>query len=361
MNKQFLAACEATLDCCRDLYNAALQQRIMAHKQGRSIGMLEQCRQLTEARHELSEVGAVLCAFQQNTLRRLDKAYQDFFRRVKSKQAKAGFPRFKGYERYDSFNTRDSKEFRLKGDRLIVQKLGSCRIRLSRPMVGKPKMLTIRRECDGWYAVLACDGVEPKPRPQIGARVGIDVGLESFATLSTGETVPNPRWFRSGETALAQSQQRLAVKTKGSLSRKRTKRLLCKAYAKIRRQRDWFQWNLARSLVERFDLIAVEDLNFKGLSQSVIAKSVNDAAWASFINKLLVKAEEAAREVVKVSARFTSQDCSKCGQRQKKRLSERWHSCSCGLELSRDHNAAINILGRAVPDLKIEPAQCVGG
>lgn len=348
MNNRFRASCERTLEGCRNLYNGALQQRIMHYKQGRSIGFFEQLRQLTKAR-ELEDVGNVLRNFQVNALRRLDNAYAAFFRRVRSKGARAGFPRFKAYGRYDSFDTMDAREFRLEGDKLTVQKLGSCRLRLSRPLQGRPKTLSIRREFDGWYAIIGCDSVEPRPLSATGVSIGADVGLENFATLSDGSVIENPRYFRNGEAALAHAQQRLSRKKRGSQRRKHTRRLVAKAHAKIKHQRDWFQWREARKLVKEFDLIAVEKLNVKGMAQSTLAKSIHDAGWASFIHKLLVKAEEAGREVVKVSARFTSQDCSGCGKRTKKNLSERWHSCACGVSLSRDHNAAINILARAGP------------
>ena len=348
MNRAFLKSCADTLDCCRDLYNAALSQRINYFKQGKRIGFLEQAKQLTEAR-ELPHIGSIQRSFQQNALRRLDLAFQAFFRRAQAKSGKAGFPRFRGYERYGSFNTMNAKQFRLSGDKLTVQKLGSCRIRLSRPLGGRAKTLTIRRECDGWYVIIGCDNIEPSLLPTIGRDTGIDVGLESFATLSDGSTVTNPRYFRKGEAMLARAQQRLSSKKRGSQSRNRSRLLVAKAHAKIRRQRDWFHWQQARKLVADFDRIVIERLDIKALAQGRLAKSIHDAGWASFIAKLASKAEEAGRELVKVSARFTSQDCSGCGRRARKELSERWHSCRCGLTISRDHNAALNILARAGP------------
>lgn len=150
MNARFLRNCEQTLDSCRDLYNAGLSQRIAAYKLGQRVGFAEQSRQLTQAR-QLPEVGVTARAFQVNALRRLDKAYDGFFRRIRSGNVKAGFPRFKSHERYNSFNTMDARCFRLEGDRLTAEKIGSCRVRLSRPLIGIPKTLTIRREADGWY------------------------------------------------------------------------------------------------------------------------------------------------------------------------------------------------------------------
>lgn len=357
MNSRFQESCERTLSCCRELYNAALSQRIAAHRLGKSVGLLEQSRQLTEAR-ELPELANILCSFQQNALRRLDRAYKAFFRRVKTKKERAGFPRFKSRERYDSFNTRDSEAFRLEGDKLVVGKLGSCRVRLSRPLEGRPRAITIRREWDGWYAIIVCDQIAPRQLPEMNTAIGIDVGLESFATLSDGSVIENPRYFRQGEAMLAVVQQSFARKTKGSLSHQRAKRLVAKTHAKVRRQRGWFHWQQARSLVSRFDLIAVEKLNVKGMAQSNLAKSIHDAGWAGFVQKLSCKAEEAGRLLVRVNAKFTSQECSGCGNRQKLELSDRQYDCPhCGLSLGRDHNAAINILGRAVPEFKIEPVR----
>lgn len=353
LNAKFAAACGQTLESCRFVYNSALSQRIAHFKQGRSIGFNEQSKQLTEAR-ELPDVGCVLRSFQENALRQLDRAYQGFFRRLKTGKDKAGFPRFKGYERFDSFHTLNARQFRLECDKLIIQKLGSCRLRLSRPLGGIPKTLTIRREVDGWFAVIVCD-VEPQSLFGPPDAIGIDVGLNSFATLSTGEKIANPRFYRNSETDLARAQQILALKKRGSNSRKRSRQIVARAHSKIQRQRAWFHWQEARKIVNTYGRIAIENLNVQGLAQSNLAKSIHDAGWTSFIAKLASKAEEAGRELVKVSARFTSQDCSVCGRRKKKDLSERWHSCECGAEMDRDHNAARNILARAWPDLKLEP------
>lgn len=353
LNRSFLTACEEALESCRFVYNSALSQRISHYRQGRSISFPEQSRQLTDAR-ELPEVGCVLRSFQLNALRQVEKAYQGFFRRVKTKQSRAGFPRFKSRDRFGSFSTWDGCQFRLDGDKLTISKLGSCRVRLSRPLEGRPKTCTICREADGWYVAIACE-VEPAPLQKSSRAVGIDVGLENFVTLSDGGKIENPRFLDKGRTVLALAQQRLARKKRNSTSRRRAKELLARAYLKTRRQRDWFHWQVTRNLTRRYGRIAVEKLNVKGMAQSSLTKSIHDVGWALFITKLASKAEEAGRELIKVPARFTSQDCSGCGLRKRKDLSERWHSCPCGTELDRDVNAARNILARAWPDLKIEP------
>jgi len=184
MNKNFRAACEATLEGCRDLYNAALHQRREAFKyQRKTLSWIDQSRDLTEAR-QLPEVGKILRTVQIQTLKKLDRAYKTFFRMAKSGKAK-GFPRFKGHERYNSFTSAEWRTFQLSGDNLSVQKLGSARLRLSRPLGGKPKTLTIKREHDGWYAIFSCEVEDSPPLTATGSNVGIDMGLESFAVLST--------------------------------------------------------------------------------------------------------------------------------------------------------------------------------
>ena len=136
-NRKFRAACEVTLDGCRELYNAGLHQRREAYKvAGKSLSWVEQSRDLTQAR-ELPEVQAILRTFQTQTLKKLDRSFKDFFRRVRQHKEKSGFPRFRGRDRFDSFTTADAREFRLEGDKLTVQKLGSVRLRLSRPLGGK--------------------------------------------------------------------------------------------------------------------------------------------------------------------------------------------------------------------------------
>jgi putative transposase len=182
-----------------------------------------------------------------------------------------------------------------------------------------------------------------------GDSVGIDVGLESFATLSTGEKIQNPRFFRKSEKKLKRLQRRLSRKRKGSQNRRKIVKKLARQHEKIKAQRRDFAHQTSRNLVNRFGRIAVEDLNIKGLAKTKLAKSILDAAWGLFFFYLTYKAEEAGKTMVKVDPRGTSQTCPSCGEIQKKILSDRIHQCSgCGLVLDRDHAAALVILDRAV-------------
>jgi len=155
-------------------------------------------------------------------MHRVNRSFENFFRRVKSKETKAGFPRFKGDGWYDSFQYRqygNGAKFDTQG-RLALSKIGAVRICKDRLMMGTPKTCTIIRRANGWYACIACD-TEPEPLPKTGKNVGIDVGLESFATLSNGEAISNPRLLRRAERQLKTAQRRVSRRKKGSERRKK--------------------------------------------------------------------------------------------------------------------------------------------
>jgi putative transposase len=277
----------------------------------------------------------------------VDKTCAAFFRRVK-KGERPGYPRFKGASRYNSF-TYPQSGFRLEGDKLHMSKIGSCRLRLSRPMEGTIKTCTVKREADGWYVIFAVEENQSRFFPKTGDTVGIDVGIENFATLSTGDAVENPQHYRSAEKELKTAQRRVSRRpNKRSNRRHKAVRLLQKKHQKIERQRADFHHKTALNIVREFDAIAVEDLNVKGMVKNHhLAKSISDAGWSQFTSILTNKAESAGRQVVKVNPSYTSQDCSQCGHRVRKTLARREHRCiNCGFVAHRDHNAALNIRER---------------
>ena len=180
------------------------------------------------------------------------------------------------------------------------------------------------------------------------------MGLESFATLSgEGESISNPRFFRKDERELARAQRRWSACEKGTASRKHARRVVTHIHERIRQRRHDFIHQTSRRLVNRFGVIAVEDLEIQNmLNLRPLAKSISDAAWGEFLCALADKAEGAGRQLARVDPRSTSQRCSRCGNVVKKELGERRHQCSvCGLELHRDHNAALNILARGLASL----------
>lgn len=337
---------ERWIDTCRWLYNAAIDQRREAWKGRISVTFRMQSAELPKLRKAFPDIEAVQSQVLQNVLHRVDFAFKQFFLRVKRGQT-PGYPRFKSRDRYDSFAFPQDLGFRVDGKRLVLSKIGGIKIRLHRPIEGIPKTCTIKREAGKWYAILSCDAVPARLYPYTESEVGIDIGLTTFAALSTGERVENPRWYRKAEERLKDAQRKLSAKKRGSRRRAKAKRRLAALHAKVKNQRQDFHHKLAHRIVSDNALIAVEDLPVKEMtekSSTGMSKSIQDAGWAEFLTILGAKAEEAARRFVKVPAPGTSSTCSRCGVYRKKELSERTHSCECGLVLDRDLNASLNIL-----------------
>lgn len=344
---------DETLDLCRELYNAALQERRDAYRMaGKTLTFAHQSAELPECKRWRPELGRVFSQTLQNVLHRVDTAFQAFFRRVKAGE-KPGYPRFQGRERYDSF-TYPQLGWSLLNDRLTLSKIGTLGVKLHRPVGGKVKTVTIKREGRQWYVCFAVE-YEVETPVHSGAVIGIDLGLEHFANLSNGEQVDNPRYFRQGEKHLAKVQRRLSRTALRSPRRKKLRRRVANAHSKVRRQRRDFLHKQSRRLVDSYRLIAVENLNIKGLAGGMLAKSVNDAGWASFIAMLRYKAEWAGTQLIEVDPRYTSQTCPHCGAIRKKELAERWHKCACGFECHRDIAAALVILARGLASLGIQP------
>ena len=334
----------------RRLYNAALEQRIDAwKKQRKSLSFYDQCQELTELREAFPEYAALDCQMSRQPLLALHAAFNAFFRRLKAGK-KAGFPRFKGRHRFNSM-TYHQNGWKLDSNRLKLSGVGTIKLFLSRPHQGDIKAVTLKRDsCGDWFVSLSCDNVPMRPLPNTGKSIGIDLGLTSLLTTSDGEHVENPRLTDVHARHLRVAQRSLSKKKRGSARRQKARQQVARIHRKIERTRRDNHFRVAVDLVRRFDLIAAEDLNTKGLAQGWLAKSIHDAAWGQFIEILQVKAEEAGREVVLVNPRGTSQECSGCGARVPKKLHVRIHRCDgCGLILDRDVNAAKNILARSGP------------
>jgi putative transposase len=339
-----------TLNRCRELYNAALEERISAYKKaGVSINYHSQAVSLPEVKEGRPEYNDVHSQVLQDVLKRLDKAYQAFFKRVK-RGAKAGFPRFQGKYRFDSFTYPQYKQVPTEKS-AYLPKIGNVKIRLSRPVEGKVKTCTVKRDsCGDWFVVFTCE-VEAKLLPSTGSSIGIDLGLIHIVTPSEGKKTEAQKYFSKAQRALRKAQRRLARRKKGSNRREKARLLVAKLHRKVQRQRLDFLHKLSTNLIKAHDVIQIEDLNIKGLASGMLAKSVNDAAWGTLTQMLDYKAEYAGRQVVRVDPRYTSQDCSDCGHRSgKKPLHIRQWMCEqCSSIHDRDVNAAKNIKARAVP------------
>jgi putative transposase len=332
---------------CRHIYNAAVEERREAwRKCGVAVTYYQQKAELPGIKTEMPEYSEVHSQVLQDVVLRVDRAFQAFFRRVQSGET-PGYPRFHGHDRYNSITyPQFGNGAMLDNGFLVLSKLGRIAMRWSRPLEGMPKTITISREADGWYVGFSCADVPMQPLLPTGQETGIDLGLESFATLANGDHILTPACYRQAEKHLIRLQRCVARRTKGSNRRRKAVRLLTKAHLQVKRQRHGFHHKTALRLVQANDAIYHEDLQTANMVKNHhLAKSIQDAGWSAFLNILSFKAACAGRSVVVVPPAYTSQACSGCGVLVAKGLSVRWHECpDCGTSLHRDHNAALNIL-----------------
>jgi putative transposase len=343
--KKQLHRLEATLEECRWLYNHLLEARKTAYEQhGTSLSCFSQQATYPMLKEQRPSLTTVHSQVLQNVAVRVDLAFKAFFRRCKAGE-KPGYPRFKGYGRYDSFTFPQSGFSITHDNRVCLSKIGSIKMIYHRPLKGKVKTCTIHRSSTGkWYVCFAVE-CEPEHLPACPEQVGIDVGLKTFATLSTGEEIANPRFFRKEEKALAQVQRKHSKLTKGTPERRKHRKAVARVHERVKFRRDNFTHQYSHAIVYRFGVICVEDLTVNRMMHNhCLAKSIADAAWSAFFSQLAAKAEEAGRKLIKVNPAYTSQICSQCGHRQKMPLAERVFDCPCcHAHLDRDLNASRNI------------------
>ena len=363
-----LAAC---VEAHRELYNAALQERREAWSHSKTcINYGDQSAQLTEIRSVRADLAVWSFSSQQATLRRLNKAFAGFFRRVKRGQ-RAGYPRFKGAARFDSVEwPKDGDGARWLPDqrRVYLQGIGQVKVQLHRQVQGRVKTIQVKRQGRRWMLVLSCDDVPANPLPATGRQAGVDVGIVSFATTSDGEHVDNPRWGRAAADRLAAAQQRLARAKRPSKNRGRRRETVAARHRKIANQRKDFHHKQARSLVGRYDLLVVEDLQIANMvrrakptpdpdnpgkflpngagAKSGLNRSISDAGWGQFFSILRAKAEDAGRIWIEVDPRHSSDGCEACGHAApENRVTQAEFRCqACGLVAQADEHAARNLL-----------------
>jgi len=381
-NKKQAEKLQWTLDRCRELYNAAIQERRDAWQMCHvSINYNRQAAQLPEIKEIRSEYNDIHSQVLQDVLRRVKKAFDVFFRRVKEGQA-PDYPRFQGYGRYDSFTFPQSGFSLTEDNRVCLSEIGSIKVKFpkgkkARPPMGEMKICMIKREAQSWHVIFTCEveqAIVFHPREEA---VGIDLGLLHFATLSDGSTIENPHHLRNSENKLKDLQEALSRKKRGSKRRRKAAQRVGKVHRHIRNQRKDFQHKEAHKLVSKYQTIAFEKLAPSNMSKRPKAKqdeetgqylpngasakaglnkSIHDAGWGQFQQICVNKAECAGSHILFVSPKYTSQMCSGCGAIVKKGLEERWHECSCGCSLDRDHNAAINILRLGLQAIEKAPA-----
>ncbi|MGX2993072.1 RNA-guided endonuclease InsQ/TnpB family protein [Streptomyces sp. JNUCC 64] len=364
----------------RSLYNGALQERRDAyrHTSKTTIRYGDQSAQLKDIRAFDPECqGRWSFSSQQATLRRLDKAFQAFFRRVRTGLT-PGYPRFKGAGHFDTVTfPKDGDGCRWDSTphdpqtRVRLQGVGHVRVHRHRPVQGRVKTISVKREGDRWYTILVCDNVPAEPLPPAGAIVGIDMGIAHFLTTSDGEHVANPRFLQAAANELAEAQRHLATFPRRTRAHRAAARKVARLHARIRRQRADFHHKTARALITGHDVIAHERLNTAGMTKSPAPKadpgrpgsflpngaaakaglnrSILDAGWAQFLGILADKAESAGRLVVPVDARNTSRTCPECGHvtKENRATQAKFQCVRCGFAANADHVGAVNVLNRA--------------
>ncbi|MCX5346502.1 MULTISPECIES: RNA-guided endonuclease TnpB family protein [Streptomyces] len=384
--RQTWALGEMLRDHC-SLYNGALEERRSAYRHasrttvryGQQSGQLKDIRALDPERQ-----GRWSFSSQQATLRRLDKAFAAFFRRIKSGEA-PGYPRFRGVRRFDTVDfPKDGDGCRWDSTphdpqtRVRFQGVGHVKVKQHRPVAGKVKTVSVKREGRRWYVILTADQAPPEPLPATGAVVGIDLGIASFLTTSDGRHVDNPRHSRNAAKKLEAAQQALARSKRGSKRRRKAVERVATLHRKVRRQRLDHAHTTALGLVRDNDLIAHEDLKIRNMSKAPeprpngdgtyapngaaakagLNRSIADAGWGVFLAILAAKAEGAGREVIAVDPRNTSRTCPECGHvaKENRPTQEKFHCQACGHTAHADVVGASNVLRAGLARRQAQPA-----
>ncbi len=354
-------AMESILTTTRHFYNDLLAERKQAWEEHQeTVTKTVQLRRVKERKATNLYAASVHSHILQVVAVDLDTAFQAFFRRLRTGD-KPGYPRFRGAHRWTSFGLKEvGNGFKSDGRRLKVHGVGRIPVRWHRPIEGDIKTVRISKKAGKWYAAFSCVIPDKEPLPATGTSIGIDVGLTHLLTTSDGETVENPRWYRTEQAKLRIIQRRIARRQKGGSNRKKAVVQVQRQHERIGDRRKDYLNKLVAGLVRSHDLIAIEDLRITNMTRNHhLSTSILDAGWGYLANHLTRKAACAGRQVSVVDPSYTSKTCSECGKRftQEITLSVRWVTCqACGASLDRDHNAAINILKRARDASDWQPA-----
>ena len=319
--------------------------------EGRSVTKVDQEKTGIRYRAAFPKAQAVFSQTMQVVCDDVDNAFKAFFRRVTGGQT-PGYPRFKGYRYFDSFGFKQyGSGIRTDGRRLKIFGIGRVRVFWHRPVEGTIKTARIRRTAGQWFVCLSCELSEPVALAPTGQQIGIDLNVENLLTDSDNHRVESPNNYRQAQADLRLAQRRLQRKVKGSRNRRKALRRVQRLHEHVTHQRQDLLNKIAYTYTQGYDFIALEDLRIANMVRNHhLSKSILDQGWAYLRHCLVAKAANAGRHLVLVDPAYTSKTCSTCGHLfQDLTLSDRWVTCShCGLSLARDHNAAKNILQRAI-------------
>jgi len=338
---------EEQLELCRQTHNWLMATCKGTYEEtGKTLSKFDLSNKLPYLKTQKPEINKVHSQVLQNICKRIRDGYINFFARRKA-GLKAGIPRFKKYGRYKSI-TYPQSGFKIEDGKLHLSKIGDIRIKQHRELKGQIKTLTIKRYPSGkWYACFSCI-VETQPKDKPFKDVGIDMGINSYAVLSDGGTIENPRFYRKSEKRLAHLQRSMSKKVRGSRNYVKAKVQVARLHEKIGNRRTDFLHKESRKIADKYENVYFEDLKIRNMVRNhCLAKSISDAGWGRFIGMIAYKEEESGGQLISVNPRNTTQNCSQCGEYVEKSLSERIHECPiCGLVMDRDQNAALNILER---------------
>ena len=350
---------EHWLQYCRQIYNSALLDKASKYKHNKeNYNRYDMQRQLKLDKRKYLFLKDVPSQPLQEVFVRLTKAFENFFR----KDTK--YPKQKKYKDYNSM-TFPQFGFNSKGNRLAMSfsvngklyntKLGEIAVLLHRPLEGTIKQLIIKRQGKRRYAIFSVERQVIPSKVDSNNSIGIDVGLNKYAVLSNGLEYENPRFLRKKEKQLKKAQQELSKKKRGSANFVKQVQRVRRLHGKVTNQRRDFLHKLSHNLSKDYSVIVVENLNIRNMVRNrKLSKSISDAGWGMFRNMMTYKCENNGGLLIKVEPKYTSQDCSCCGNRVKKSLSIRTHVCpKCGTILDRDHNASLNILQKGLEELLV--------
>lgn len=358
-NSEQINIIERTFGCCRYVYNYYLALRQEAYQtSGTTLNYYGCCSNLTVLKRqaETSWLREVDGTALQASVQDLDRAFQNFFRRVKQSE-NPGYPKFKSKHTHkQSYRSkRVGTNIRVLDNAVQIPKLGKVKCRISRKVEGRILSATVSRSASGKYYVSLCCCLEkdiPK-LPSTGKVIGMDMGIKAFAVSSDGNEYTNPKYLRQSEKKLARLQRQLSRKTKGSSNWNKARIKVARLHEHIANQRLDMQHKLSTQMVRQNDVICIEDLLPKNMVQNRhLAKSIADASWGEFHRQLAYKTKWYGRELITVDRFYaSSQTCSHCGERwsgTKDLRVRQWVCPNCGVKLNRDTNAAINILNEGL-------------